>query len=57
MRTRAEFRTVADGLADALEVVERVIELVTMTSLVGETFLQAGVEFIAPAGELVLVLL
>jgi len=44
-------------LADALEVVERVIELVTMTSLVGETFLQAGVEFIAPAGELVLVLL
>ena len=44
-------------MADALEVVERVIELVTMTGLVGETFLQAGVEFIAPAGELVLVLL
>ena len=37
--------------------VEGVVELVAMAGLVGETFLQAGVEFIAPAGELVLVFL
>lgn len=48
---------VADGLADTLKVVEGVVELVAMAGLVGETFLQTGVEFIAPAGELVLVFL
>jgi len=48
---------VADGLADAFEVVEGVVKLVALAGLVSETFLEAGFEFVAPAGELMLVLL
>ena len=48
---------VADGLADAFEVIEGIVELVAVAGLVGEAFLQAGFEFVAPTGELVLVFL
>lgn len=37
--------------------VEGVVELVALAGLVGEAFLEAGFEFIAPAGELMLVFL
>ena len=47
---------VFDGLADAFEVIEGVVELVAVAGLVGEALLEAGLQFVAPAGELVMVL-
>jgi len=42
-------------LADAFEVIEGVVELVAVAGLMGEAFFEAGFEFVAPAGELVVV--
>ena len=48
---------VGDGFTDAFEVVEGIVKLVAMAGLVGEAFLEAGFEFVAPAGERVVVFL
>jgi hypothetical protein len=44
-------------LADAFEVVEGVVELVAVAGLVREALFEAGFEFVAPTGELVVVFL
>jgi hypothetical protein len=43
-------------LADALEVIEGIVELVAVAGLVRETLFKAGFEIFAPPGELVVIL-
>jgi len=48
---------IAEVLADAFEMVDGVVELVAVAGLVGEALFKAGFEFVAPPGQLVVVLI